>query len=83
MLKIEYDQTREDGKKLYRTYSDVGMMIRKDGTEEMYNEAIDVEDSGFTYTETDVPIEDGEELTLSDTLAMLSELGVNLDDDEA
>ena len=80
MLKVEYDQTREDGKKLYRTYSDVGMMIRKDGTEEMYNEAIDMEDSGFTYTETDVPIEDGEELTLSDTLAMLGELGVNVND---
>lgn len=80
MLKVEYDQTREDGKKLYRTYSDIGMMIRKDGTEEMYNEAIDVEDSGFTYTETDVPIEDGEELTLSDTLAMLGELGVNVND---
>lgn len=80
MLKVEYDQTREDGKKLYRTYSDIGMMIRKDGTEEMYNEAIDMEDSGFTYTETDVPIEDGEELTLSDTLAMLGELGVNVND---
>ena len=80
MLKVEYDQTREDGKKLYRTYSDIGMMIRKDGTDEVYSEAIDVEDSGFTYTETEVPIEDGEELTLSDTLAMLGELGVNVDD---
>ena len=83
MLKFEYDQTREDGKKLYRAYSDIGMMIRKDDTEEVYNEAIDVEDSGFTYTETDIPIKDGEELTLSDTLAMLGELGVNMDDDEA
>ena len=83
MLKFEYDQTREDGKKLYRAYSDIGMMIRKDDTEEVYNEAIDVEDSGFTYTETDIPIENVEELTLSDTLAMLSELGVNMDDDEA
>lgn len=80
MLKVEYDQTREDGKKLYRTYSDIGMMIRKDGTDEVYSEAIDVEDSGFTYTETEVPIEDGEELTLSDTLAMLGELGVNVND---
>ena len=81
MLKVEYDQTREDGKKLYRTYSDIGMMIRKDGTDEIYSEAIDVENSGFTYTETDIPIEgDTDELTVDDTLAMLNELGVETDD---
>lgn len=57
MLRYEYDTTRSDGKKLYRAYSDQGMKIRKDGTEEVYNEAVDVEDSGFTYTETDIPIE--------------------------
>ena len=81
MLKVEYDQTREDGKKLYRTYSDIGMMIRKDGTDEIYSEAIDVENSGFTYTETDIPIEgDTDELTVDDTLAMLNQLGVETDD---
>lgn len=48
---------RKDGVKLYRTYSDKNMMIQKDGTEKLYGEAIDVENSGFTYTETDIPIE--------------------------
>lgn len=48
---------RKDGVKLYRTYSDRNMMIQKDSTEEIYSEAIDVENSGFAYTETDIPIE--------------------------
>jgi hypothetical protein len=48
---------RKDGVKLYRTYSDRNMMIQKTGTEEVYSEAIDVENSGFTYTETNIPIE--------------------------
>lgn len=81
MIKTIYVETRADGAKLYRTYSDNNMMIRKDGTDELYAEAIDVEDSGYTYTETDIPIEVvADELTLEDTLAMLSELGVDIDD---
>lgn len=82
MLRAEYYKTREDGVDLYRTYSDSDMMIRKDGTEELYIEAIDVEDSGFTYTETDMPVEDDRELTVGDTLEMLSELGVDTNDQE-
>jgi hypothetical protein len=81
MVKTDYYGTRDDGVKLYRTYSDNNMMIRKDGTGELYAEAIDVEDSGYTYTETDIPIEVvTDELTVEDTLAMLSELGVDIDD---
>ena len=81
MIKTIYVETRTDGVKLYRTYSDNNMMIRKDGTDELYAEAIDVEDSGYTYTETDIPIEVvADELTVEDTLAMLSELGVDIDD---
>ena len=57
MIKTDFYIERKDGVKLYRTYSDRNMMIKKDGTEEIYSEAIDVEDSGYTYTEMDVPIE--------------------------
>lgn len=57
MIKTEFYMERKDGVKLYRTYSDRDMMIQKDGTEELYGEAIDVENSGFIYTETDIPIE--------------------------
>lgn len=59
MIKTEFYRTRPDGVKLYRTYSDKNMMIQKDGTEEIYSEAIDVENSGFTYTETDIPVDGG------------------------
>ena len=57
MIHTEYFKTRFDGVNLYRTYSDNNMMIQKVGTEEIYSEAIDVENSGYTYTETDIPIE--------------------------
>ena len=37
---------------LYRTYSDTGFtLIRNDGVE--YDEAIDVEDAPYTYTESE------------------------------
>lgn len=81
MIQTEFYMERKDGVKLYRTYSDRNMMIQKDGTEEIYSEAIDVENSGYTYTETDIPIdEDTGDLTVSDTLQMLNELGVETDD---
>lgn len=57
MIQTDFYMERKDGVKLYRTYSDRNMMIQKDGTEEIYSEAIDVENSGFNYTETDIPIE--------------------------
>ena len=81
MIKTEFFKTREDGVNLYRNYSDRNMMIQKDGTDEIYSEAIDVENSGFMYTETDIPIE-GEtgDLTVNDTLEMLNELGVDTND---
>ena len=57
MVKREFYRTREDGVNLYRTYSTDGFKIRKVGTEEIYEEAIDVEDANFTYEETNIPIE--------------------------
>ena len=81
MIQREKYAVREDGVSLWRTYSDQGMMIQKNGTGERYVEAVDVEESGCTYLETDVPIEeDTDELTIDDTLAMLKELGVDIDD---
>ena len=46
-----------------------------------YSEAIDPADIPREYTETDEPIDSGEELTVSDTLGMLSEMGVKTTDD--
>ena len=57
MIITEYYKTRKDGVVLNRTYSDKGLQIRKVGTDEVYDEAIDVENAQYTYEETDIPIE--------------------------
>lgn len=51
----EYYRTREDGVILDRTYSDIGMMIERDGVR--YSEAIDPAELGRVYIETDEPTE--------------------------
>lgn len=61
MVKTEFYRTRKDGVNLYRTYSDANLKIRKVGTDEIYGEAVDVENSGYIYVETDMPIEIEEE----------------------
>lgn len=53
MIKTDYYDTRFDGVKLYRTYSDENRYIQQEQTGVIYIEAIDVENSGFTYVETD------------------------------
>lgn len=49
----EFYRKREDNINLYRTYSNEGFLIKKVGTEEIYEEAIDIENSGFSYEETE------------------------------
>lgn len=51
MVITEFYRVREDGIFLYRTYSDKGLMIKKVGTEEVYQEAIDIEGVAFVYEE--------------------------------
>lgn len=55
MIVTEFYREREDGINLYRTYSDQGFMIEQE-TGALYDAAIDIEDSGHTYTETEQPI---------------------------
>ena len=50
------------GNDLVKTYSDNGMMIRKIGTDELYSEAIDPKNFNREYEETDIPIEQHEEI---------------------
>ena len=56
MIVKEFYETREDGVKLYKTYSNEGYMIQKIGTDEVYSEAIDVETANYKYIETDFKI---------------------------
>lgn len=57
MLRFEYvdDNTR------IRHYSDMGMQIRQVETGILYEDAVDYLPCRYTYTETDIPIEDWEE----------------------
>lgn len=72
-------ETRDDGVDLYITYSDEGYLIRKIGTDEIYEEAIDSQN--FEYEETDILI--GEEIvptdeaTNQDYIEALERLGVS------
>ena len=50
------------GNDLVKTYSDKGVMIRKKGTEEIYSEAIDPQKFNREYEETDIPIEQHDEI---------------------
>lgn len=53
----EFYKERNDGVKLYRSYSDSNYMIKKVGTDETYEEAIDIEGASYEYEETTEPIE--------------------------
>lgn len=59
----EFYKTRKDGINLYKTYSNEGYKIHKLSTDEIYDEAIDVENAPYEYEETTEKIEVEEELT--------------------
>lgn len=58
MVVREFYKTRKDGVKLYRTYSDEGYYIKQIETDNVYDEAIDVENAPYTYIETEEKIEE-------------------------
>lgn len=60
MIVREFFETRYDGVKLYKTYSDNGYYIKQQPTSILYGEAIDVEDAPYTYEETQQLIEQKE-----------------------
>ena len=62
MIVKEFYKIREDGVKLYRTYSDENYKIRQIETGIIYDEAIDVENAEYTYEETEEKIEEMEEM---------------------
>lgn len=62
MVVREFYRTRQDGVNLHITRSDKNLKIRKVGTDEIYDEAVDIESAPYTYEETDIPI--GQEETL-------------------
>lgn len=57
MIVREFYKIRSDGTSLHRTYSNSNYMICKVGTNEIYEEAIDIEGAECEYVETEQPIE--------------------------
>lgn len=51
---IQVESITLHGNVFKRTYSDLGFMIRKIGTDELYSEAIDLLDASYEYEETDI-----------------------------
>lgn len=72
------EQITINNRQFTKTYSDSGFMVERDGAQ--YSEAIDPAEFGRTYTETDIPIEGEGDLTVTDALEMLSEMGVDVND---
>lgn len=60
MVTREFYATRADGVSLYLSKSDKGLKIRKVGTDEVYDEAIDIAYAPFVYEETAEKIEEDE-----------------------
>lgn len=80
MIVKEFYKTREDGVNLYRSYSDQGFYLLQNETGVEYSEAVDVESSKYTYSETDKPIETPDnEATEADYQNALESLGVTFD----
>lgn len=57
MIIKEFYRQRKDGVNLFRTYSNMNVYILQNETGIEYDEAIDVENAPYTYSETDKPIE--------------------------
>lgn len=60
MIKQEFYMTRPDGVNLYRTYSDDGHRIVQTDTGAVYDEAVDIENSGHIYAESAEMIDYGD-----------------------
>ncbi len=57
MIIREFYKKRKDNINLYRIYSDNNFKIRQIETNFIYDEAIDIENSNYTYEETSETIE--------------------------
>lgn len=78
MIIREFYKTREDGVNLYRTYSDSNVKIKSNQDDAIYDEAIDVENTQHTYSETDIPVGPEDlELTDSQALSIIMGRGLN------
>ena len=57
MIIRELYRTREDGVRLFRSYSNEGFKIKQLETGDIYDDAIDVESANYTYEEVEEKVE--------------------------
>jgi hypothetical protein len=69
IIKEDY-KIRADGMRLFRTYSDKGKRIVQNETGIIYDEAIDVENASYTYSESAEDVAP-EELTAEEALSII------------
>lgn len=67
-----------NGKEFVKTSSSLGMMIEREGIK--YDEAIDLPQMNYTYTETDEPVIKDADEEKADMRQALNILGVNADE---
>ena len=67
---------------LIKTYSNKGMMIKQEQTGDMYAEAVDVDYAGYTYIETDIPVEEDIDSSDSEILDILLGMEGEIDETE-
>ena len=58
IIEIPYTSKKDGALKLVKRVSTTGFKIRKVGTDEIYDEAIDVADASFVYEETNEKIDE-------------------------
>lgn len=75
---IKTENMTINGKEFVKTYSDIGMMVERDGVR--YSEAVDPAEFNRQYTETDEPIEATDEATVTDYQNALEYFGVNFNE---
>lgn len=68
MIVQEVIEQPDGGWTLVRTYSDAGMKIRQDEAGYLYDEAVDPQFVGRTYTETDIPIASDDEEPITEPI---------------
>lgn len=74
MIKKDFYKTREDGVALYHIYSDTDHKIKKVGTEDIYDDVIDVEGANFEYEEIDEYVELEGASTLDEVVSLQEQI---------
>lgn len=69
MILEEVVGVHPNGQNLIQRRSDKGVMLHKIGTEEYYSDPVDVAHAPWSYEETDIPIEEEEEVIPSDSIS--------------